>query len=110
MRGCKLLMLTTNCSGFSFVSVHTIIYVSLTMHGGGVCFRKDSGFQCTHENVGVSRCHLGCALFLNALNLQTFLQRMSSKSFFLANWLEDTNGPCSPSFQWPEAQRECHLS
>jgi len=39
------------------------------MYGGGVCFRKDSGFQCTHENVSVDRCHLcthGCALFLGA--------------------------------------------
>ena len=56
----------------SFVSVHTKnIYVSLPICGGGVCFRKDSGFQCTHENVSVGRCRLcthGCALFLNVTN------------------------------------------
>ena len=38
------------------------------MCGGGGCFGKDSGFQCTHENVSIGRCHLcthGCALFLD---------------------------------------------
>ena len=38
------------------------------MCGGGLCFRKDSGFQCAHENVGVGKCRLcthGCALFLD---------------------------------------------
>ena len=32
------------------------------------CFREDFGFQCTHENVSIGRCHLcthGCALFLD---------------------------------------------
>ena len=40
------------------------------MCGGGVCFRKDSGFQCAYENVGIGRCHLcthGCALFLKGI-------------------------------------------
>ena len=26
------------------------------MYREGVCFRKDSGFQCTHENVSIGRC------------------------------------------------------
>ena len=67
IRGCRLLMLLMNCSRLSFVSVHTNIYVSFPMCGGGGCFSGDSGFQCTHESVIVGRCHLcthGCALFL----------------------------------------------
>ena len=51
------------------MSVHTknISSMYLPVCGGGGCFREDSGFQCTRENVSVGRCHPcthGCALFL----------------------------------------------
>ena len=71
MHLCKPLMLLMNCSRLSFVSVHTRNMSSICIFSnawGGLCFRKDSGFQCAHEYVGVGRCHLcthGCALFLD---------------------------------------------
>ena len=52
------------------------------MCGGGVCFRKDSGFQCAYENVGIGRCHLcthGCALFLDGILI------VKSKNVFVEN-------------------------
>ena len=52
------------------------------MCGGGVCFRKDSGFQCAYENVGIGRCHLcthGCALFLDGILI------VKSKKVFVEN-------------------------
>ena len=84
-----------------------IIYVSFPVNGGGVCFRKYSGFQRTHENVGVGRCHLcthGSALFLDVKFIVKSENIFVENEFqnFLDNWLEDTKGPCFSIFQWPE--------